>query len=535
MSPIAVDVPAWRMAPTLEVSTARLLLVDVPARQADALREYVGDVLVELTTIDAVSCDVGTFARMRPHVVLVPIWRLSLVTPHAMAAGVPVIALNLRAQAVDWTMSALRDVAAVTSVDIASDPRATLETSLRVASRTRLDGGVAIVLPGPAGIIEEAHAVARIFGLRVVACRSEDTLPALVSELSPALLFAGAWASDAGIARAVDVQSAASTALAVASIGAEALAGGLTVHATFPRATDPPEQALGELATALDAVRRSRVMAGRHAATNLALPRTLVAQAQAVFVDTGAAHPRGVIVFRATGEPRADSHALWVAECLRLSAGARAHFPQVTIGHDEDDSLIMLVSASAADVESFAQSMVQAQRGLAWAAGIADAAETKARDFSFLRSCAREALASDDVGTIRRWQRDTARSSPDVIIVEPDALLSQMLQYGLRSIGHSCRAIETGTDALDMLRRMPPTARPVLIVTDVDLAGIDGHSLHERLRVERPGAFEFVFLTNHAAEGEQLRALEAGAREYLIKPISVRVLLARLARLLSSN
>lgn len=535
MSSIAVDVPAWRMPPTLAVSTARLLLVDVPARQVSALRDCVSDTLVELTTIDAVSCDVGTLARVRPHVVLVPIWRLSLVAPQAMASGVPIVALNLRAQAVDWTMSALRDVAAVTSVDVVSDPRSTLETSLRVASRTRLDGGVAIVLPGPADVIEQAQAVARTFGLRAVACRAADTLPALISELSPSLLFAGAWTSEEGIAGAVAAQQERDAAFAVAAIGPDVSAGALTIHATFPAAGAPPERALGELATALDAVRRARLTGGRHAATNLALPRAFVAAAQTEFAETGAASPRGVAVFRATGEPRRDAHAIWAAECLRLCARARARFSQVTVGYDEDDSLVMLLRATAADVEAFAQSMVPAQRGFAWSAGIADAAETKARDFSFLRSCAREALASDEVGNIRRWQKDTARSSPDVIIVEPDALLSQMLQYGLRSIGHSCRAIETGTDALEMLRRMPPTARPVLVVTDVDLAGIDGHSLHERLRVERPGAFEFVFLTNHGAEGEQLRALEAGAREYLIKPISVRVLLARLTRLLNSN
>lgn len=535
MSPITVDVPAWRMPPTLAVSTARLLLVDVPARQVAALRECVDDPLVDLISIDAASCDVETFVRVRPHIVLVPIWRLSLVAPHALAAGVPVVALNLRAQAVDWTMSALRDVAAVTSVDLVSDPRATLETALRVAARTRLDGGVAIVLPGPAEMIEQAHLVALTFGLRVVACRSAETLPALVSQLSPALLFTGPWASAEGRAVAATLQQSEGNSFAVASIGGIASSGGLTVHATIPHAGAVSELALGELAAALDVVRRVRLLDGRHAATNLVLPRLLAAQAQAAFAEMGAARLRAVVVFRATGEPRRDSHAVWVAESLRLSAAAQAHFASVIVGYDDDDSLIMLLSALAVDVESFAHSMVPAQRGLAWAAGIADATESKARDFSFLRSCAREALASDDVCSIRRWQRDTARSSPDVIIVEPDALLSQMLQYGLRSIGHSCRAIETGTDALDVLRRLPPTARPVLVVTDVDLAGIDGHSLHERLRVERPGAFEFVFLTNHTAEGEQLRALEAGAREYLIKPISVRVLLARLTRLLGSN
>ncbi|MBM4194194.1 MAG: response regulator transcription factor [Gemmatimonadetes bacterium] len=69
--------------------------------------------------------------------------------------------------------------------------------------------------------------------------------------------------------------------------------------------------------------------------------------------------------------------------------------------------------------------------------------------------------------------------------------------------------------------------RPIVLL-DVDLPGLDGHSLHEKLRVERPGQFEVVYLTVHGTEAEQLRGLQSGALDYLLKPVSLRVLTAKL-------
>ena len=47
---------------------------------------------------------------------------------------------------------------------------------------------------------------------------------------------------------------------------------------------------------------------------------------------------------------------------------------------------------------------------------------------------------------------------------------------------------------------------------------------------ERPGTYRVVFTTVHGAEEEQLRGLEAGALDYLVKPISLRVALEKIKR-----
>jgi DNA-binding response OmpR family regulator len=129
---------------------------------------------------------------------------------------------------------------------------------------------------------------------------------------------------------------------------------------------------------------------------------------------------------------------------------------------------------------------------------------------------------------VARWSRETADVAPDVIIVEDDPGLCEMLKFAMRSGGYSFRAFRTGPEALEGLLRMRTLGRRPLVLMDVDLPGIDGHSLHERLRTERPGTFAVVFVTVHGAEGEQVRALRAGALDWVTKPLSLRVLLAKI-------
>ncbi len=130
-----------------------------------------------------------------------------------------------------------------------------------------------------------------------------------------------------------------------------------------------------------------------------------------------------------------------------------------------------------------------------------------------------EALASEPTADV-----------PDVIVIEDDGPLQEMLLYALRSGGFTTCAYSTGPQALDALLAMPVPAdgRRPLILLDVDLPGIDGHSLHERLRVQRPGVFGVVFQTVHSGESEQVRALTNGALDYIVKPLNLRVLLAKI-------
>jgi len=123
---------------------------------------------------------------------------------------------------------------------------------------------------------------------------------------------------------------------------------------------------------------------------------------------------------------------------------------------------------------------------------------------------------------------ERVESCPDLIIVEDDLTFVEMLRYALESSAFTFLHYATGPDALDGLLSLSVGARVPIILLDVDLPGLDGFSLHERLRVERPGAFATVFLTARGGEAEQLRAYRAGAIDYVPKPVNLRILMAKI-------
>ena len=104
------------------------------------------------------------------------------------------------------------------------------------------------------------------------------------------------------------------------------------------------------------------------------------------------------------------------------------------------------------------------------------------------------------------------------------------LAYGLESRGYRYLTFRNGAEALEALLVLKTGGRHPLVLLDVDLPGLDGFSLFERLQAERPGAYRVVFTTVHSTEDEQMRALEAGAIDYLVKPISLRVVLEKVRR-----
>ena len=117
---------------------------------------------------------------------------------------------------------------------------------------------------------------------------------------------------------------------------------------------------------------------------------------------------------------------------------------------------------------------------------------------------------------------------PDVIVVEDDPSLTEMLRYALEATGYSHQHYGTGPAALEALLALKTGDRRPVVLLDVDLPGLDGFSLYERLRSRRGDAFAVVFFTVHAAEAEQLRAFRAGVIDYVTKPVNLRILMAKI-------
>ena len=121
---------------------------------------------------------------------------------------------------------------------------------------------------------------------------------------------------------------------------------------------------------------------------------------------------------------------------------------------------------------------------------------------------------------------------PEVIVVEDDPALADLLTFGLEARGYRFLHFRNGREALDLLKTLDTrgAAQPPLLLLDVDLPALDGYSIFEELQQECPGKFRVVFTTVHGSETEQLRGLEAGAMDYMVKPMSLRVALEKIRR-----
>jgi CheY-like chemotaxis protein len=122
------------------------------------------------------------------------------------------------------------------------------------------------------------------------------------------------------------------------------------------------------------------------------------------------------------------------------------------------------------------------------------------------------------------------RTAPEVIFVEDDPSLAELLEYGLNAHGYRFTAYRNGREALQALLALDVQGTHPLLLLAVDLPGLDGYSMFDALERERPGTYRVVFTTARGTEEEQLRGLEAGALDYLVKPISLRVALEKIKR-----
>ena len=125
-----------------------------------------------------------------------------------------------------------------------------------------------------------------------------------------------------------------------------------------------------------------------------------------------------------------------------------------------------------------------------------------------------------------------ATDVPEVIVVEDDPALGELLTFGLEARGYRFLHFRNGREALDVLQKMDTrgTRQAPLLLLDVDLPALDGYSIFEELQQNCPGKFRVVFTTVHGSESEQLRGLEAGAIDYMVKPMSLRVALEKIRR-----
>jgi CheY-like chemotaxis protein len=117
-----------------------------------------------------------------------------------------------------------------------------------------------------------------------------------------------------------------------------------------------------------------------------------------------------------------------------------------------------------------------------------------------------------------------------ILLAEDNIVNQALVKALLRSRGHGVTVANNGREVLSLLDGQPFD----LILMDIQMPEMDGlqATVEIRQRESRTGEhIPIVAMTAHVMEGDRERCLEAGMDEYISKPISVKELLALIARI----
>ena len=119
----------------------------------------------------------------------------------------------------------------------------------------------------------------------------------------------------------------------------------------------------------------------------------------------------------------------------------------------------------------------------------------------------------------------------EILIIEDDADIAESLQYNFKREGFRANIAESGEKGLRFAldEKNPPS----LILLDLMLPGMSGMELCRRLRREPlTEKTPIIMLTAKAAEIDKIAGLELGADDYIVKPFSVKEVVARVRAVL---
>lgn len=120
-------------------------------------------------------------------------------------------------------------------------------------------------------------------------------------------------------------------------------------------------------------------------------------------------------------------------------------------------------------------------------------------------------------------------SKARVLVVEDEEDILELVRYNLDKEGYRVETVTSGEDAMRTARLNPPD----LVVLDLMLPGIDGLEVCRLLKNNpQTSSVPIVMLTAKGEEADVVAGLELGADDYITKPFSPRVLVARVRAVL---
>lgn len=123
-------------------------------------------------------------------------------------------------------------------------------------------------------------------------------------------------------------------------------------------------------------------------------------------------------------------------------------------------------------------------------------------------------------------------SAGRILVADDEPQIRRVLRSTLTASGYEVSDARSGEAAVEMLRGEPFD----LVLLDVNLPGVDGLAACRAMRQIRPSPeLAIIMLTVRGAEKDKVKALDAGADDYVTKPFSTPELLARIRAALRRN
>ncbi|MCL2026214.1 MAG: response regulator [Leptospirales bacterium] len=120
-------------------------------------------------------------------------------------------------------------------------------------------------------------------------------------------------------------------------------------------------------------------------------------------------------------------------------------------------------------------------------------------------------------------RKPTAKNT--ILAVDDLHIFLNSIKAKLHNTGYKVTCINSGTSALRYLK----IHRPALFILDIEMPGMDGYELAHKIR-ESGQTAPIIFLTGNSRKDSVIRALRAGAADFLVKPVTKAELLGRIGK-----
>ena len=117
----------------------------------------------------------------------------------------------------------------------------------------------------------------------------------------------------------------------------------------------------------------------------------------------------------------------------------------------------------------------------------------------------------------------------EILVIEDDRDITESLEYNFKKEGFKVAKAHDGIAGL----KMAEEKHPALVILDLMLPGIEGLEVCRRIkRNPKTASIPIIMLTAKGTETDKVAGLEVGADDYIVKPFSVKELIARVKTVL---